>query len=269
MGNEVDVRVNSGASAEDSADLHEDLPEDLALLDDHAPREDDLVSEEETETDPPDDADLLDGDLLGDPMADELDDDATTEQPRRRRFRRRYVLGAVVALVVILGVVLGPIWWRLVTQQHASLATPDQIAGLRLDKSADGQATADYLSTAIAASVNLDNSVGAIYDDPANAQRSVMFFGGTGVLLSPDKALATAFGLLDDQSGAVRNLRSVPAGTLGGEMKCGTSTGDGGDMVVCGWADHGSIALALFPGRTDDDAATLMRQIRDGVQHRG
>ena len=113
------------------------------------------------------------------------------------------------------------------------------------------------------------SSVGAVYDDPASSQRSVMFFGGTGVLLAPDKELASAFGLLDDKSGAVRDIHSVPPGPLGGEMKCGTSTGDGGDMAVCGWADHGSIALAFFPGRTLDDAAALMRQIRDGVQHRG
>jgi len=34
-------------------------------------------------------------------------------------------------------------------------------------------------------------------------------------------------------------------------------------MTVCGWADHGSIAVALFPGRTLDEAADLMRQMRD------
>jgi hypothetical protein len=93
-----------------------------------------------------------------------------------------------------------------------------------------------------------------------------MFFGGTGMLLAPDKDLADVFQLLDDQDGAVKDLHSVPPGKLGGEMKCGTSTGDGGDMTVCGWADHGSIALALFPGRSIDDAAALLAQMRDGIQ---
>jgi hypothetical protein len=254
LGCEVDVRDGAGTSA----DLREDLPEGVAVPADLAPQE---------ETDPPEDGDLLDGSLLGDPSRYEPDEDAPAERPERRR--RWYVLGGVAALVVVLVAVSGPGWWRLVTQQHASLATPDQIAGLTLDKSDDGKVTADYLRTAIAASVSLNNSVGAVYDDPADSRRSVMFFGGTGVLLSPDKDLTTAFGLLDDQSGRLRDVRSVPSGTLGGEMRCGTSTGDGGDMVVCGWADHGSIALAFFPGRSVDDAATLMRQIRDGVQHRG
>lgn len=261
-GNEVDVRDSAGVSAKVSADPHEDLPEGLA-----AP--DDLTLQEEEEMDPLDDADLLDGDLLGDPSMYEPAEDAAAEQPGRRWLRRRYVLGVVAALVVVLVAVFGPAWWRLVTQQHASLATPDQIAGLTLNKSDDGKETADYFSTVIAASISLKSSVGAVYDDPASSQRSVMFFGGTGVLLAPDKELASAFGLLDDKSGAVRDIHSVPPGPLGGEMKCGTSTGDGGDMAVCGWADHGSIALAFFPGRTLDDAAALMRQIRDGVQHRG
>ena len=38
--------------------------------------------------------------------------------------------------------------------------------------------------------------------------------------------------------------------------------------AVCGWADHGSLALAMFPGRSEGDAATLLSQIRDATQKR-
>ena len=64
-------------------------------------------------------------------------------------------------------------------------------------------------------------------------------------------------------------LHDVAAGDLGGTMKCGTTKSDDGDLAVCGWADHGSLALAMFPGRTDAEAApTLIRQIRNAAQTR-
>ncbi|HKT04593.1 MAG TPA: hypothetical protein VJT31_34185 [Rugosimonospora sp.] len=212
-----------------------------------------------------DDADLIDGDDLdGEPG-----DDAEAVARARRRTIRWLVMAGLAGILVVLVAMLGPTWWSLITQRHEKLAIPDSLAGLNLDRSADGQATADYLRTAVAASVNLDTSVGAVYDDPGNKQKSVMIFGGTGLIVSPDQELTKAFQLLDDQGGGMSGVHAVPSGARGGEMKCGTSTGDGGDMVVCGWADHGSIALALFPGRSEADASRLMQRIRDGVQHGG
>ena len=61
---------------------------------------------------------------------------------------------------------------------------------------------------------------------------------------------------------------SEPAGKLGGTMKCGTTVTDDGNMSVCGWADHGSLALAMFPNRSQDESAKLLVQIRDASQKR-
>ncbi|MEN3304931.1 MAG: hypothetical protein V7603_1133 [Micromonosporaceae bacterium] len=215
------------------------------------------------EADVPQDLVMLDDAPLGDVA---FEDEEPGEPSARRRRLKWYVLGGAGTLVVVLLVALGPTAWLLLTQRRAHLDTPDTLAGLTLDHTADGQATAEYLRTAVAASVTLDTSVGAVYDDPGNKQRSVMFFGGTGLLLSPDKELTSVFQLLDDQGGGMKDVRPVPAGKRGGEMRCGTSAGDGGDMTVCGWADHSSIALALFPGRSVDDGATLMGRMRDGIQ---
>ena len=90
---------------------------------------------------------------------------------------------------------------------------------------------------------------------------------GTRLMINPGNDLDQAFAaLLNDNSGAVTGLRDVPAGPLGGVMKCGTSTGDGGSMVTCGWADRGSLVLALFPGRTVDEAAGLLRTLRGAIE---
>jgi hypothetical protein len=74
---------------------------------------------------------------------------------------------------------------------------------------------------------------------------------------------------MTDATGKVTGMRDVPAGRLGGVMKCGNTSGDGGDFAVCGWADHGSVVMAMFPGRSVDAAGSLLRQIREGIQTRG
>jgi hypothetical protein len=212
---------------------------------------------------------FFDDHLLGDaaelPPAEEADPAAIAA---RRRRAKRYVLVSAGAAVLVLAGIFGPLGYQYVSQRNARLATPDHLAGLTLDKESGAQATADYLRTAVAASVSLDNSVGAVYANPADVGHSVLFFGGTGSLASPGQDLTTVFKLLDDQGTAMKDVHSVPAGHFGGEMRCWVSTGEGGDMTVCGWADHGSIAMALFPGRTLDEGAALLVQMRDGMQHR-
>jgi hypothetical protein len=191
-------------------------------------------------------------------------DEAPTPAGRSRT--RKIVLGSLLAVAAAGIVAVGVAGWQIGTQKDATLVAPPTVAGLRLDQSDDGKATADYLQTALNAEVDLDHGVGAVYT--SGDGRDVLFFGGTTLIWTPESDLDTAFGLIDDAQGAVTNLHDVPAGQLGGTMKCGSTKTDDGDMAVCGWADHGSLALAMFPDRTEADAANLMRQIRDKTQSR-
>jgi len=174
---------------------------------------------------------------------------------------------AVAAAGLALAVVYGPTTLDILQQKDAALATPAQTAGLERDTSAEAQDTADYLRNAIAAGMHLDTSVGTVYTDPADPSRSVIFAGGTAVLRAPETDLDRVFTLVAEGSELGR-LTEVPAGPLGGVMKCGTSTTADSSMTMCAWADHGSIALALFPGRTTDEAANLFRTMRGDIQHR-
>ncbi|MFC0506911.1 hypothetical protein [Micromonospora costi] len=193
------------------------------------------------------------------------------ETPERRatRSRRRRIGWAVAAVVGLAGAgTLGVAGWRVAQEKDTQLATPAQVAGLARDDSERARSTADYLRSGLAADIDLDRSVGVVYRDPADEKRSVLVFGGTTLLWQPERDLDTLFGLMSDETGKVTGLREVPAGDLGGVMKCGTTSGEGGDFAVCGWADHGSVALGMFPGRTLDDSAALFRDIRAGIQSR-
>ncbi len=193
-------------------------------------------------------------------------EDRDDEQPPAKSPVRRIVL-MVLLVVAVAGLgTLGYTGWQMSTQKNATLSTPDTIGSLRLDKSDDGQQTADYLQTALSAEINLDHAVGAVYQGGSGS--SVLFFGGTATIWSPESQLDNAFGLISDKQGAVTGLHKVDAGKLGGTMKCGTTKSDGGNLPVCGWADHGSIALAMFPNQPESAAAPLLRQIRDATQTR-
>src|SRR6266516_6199097 len=120
----------------------------------------------------------------GDPTA------GATRRPRNRRILIGTLAGVLLALVIVIVVV-----WRFVDQQSASLTLPASVAGLTLDESDDAKQTAEYLRTAIAAKANLDDSLGAVYRDPASRDHDVMFFGGTRLLLNPSKDLDQAFTL--------------------------------------------------------------------------
>jgi hypothetical protein len=181
---------------------------------------------------------------------------------------RNLVLGAL--LVALVGVLAssGPPVLRIIQQRDTTITTPAQVAGLRLDQRDDAKQTAEYVRDAVATAATLTTSVGAVYADQNAATRSVIFVGGTALIWSPERALDDLFKLVSDDTGGVRDVHDVQPGSLGGLMRCGITVTQDGDMPVCGWADHGCVAVALFPNRGVDEAERLLREMRTAIQHR-
>jgi hypothetical protein len=194
------------------------------------------------------------------------DGDSRTKAPSRTG---RIVLGSLLAVGLAGAAVVGTAGWRIASQKDATLTVPQTVTGLQLNNTDDAATTAEYLRTALTAEVELDKSVGAVYTDSTGAERSVLFFGGTGLIWTPERDLETALDLVKDSAGAVTGLHDVSAGELGGTMKCGATDDATGAITVCGWADHGSLALAMFPNRSADEAGPLLRTIREAAQTRG
>ncbi|MFF5292970.1 hypothetical protein [Paractinoplanes globisporus] len=194
---------------------------------------------------------------------------ADVEPPSSPRSRVRLVLLSTLLVVGVAGgAVLAYTGWQVATQKDAKLAAPAKVGTLTLDSSEDAKSTADYLQTAVAAEIDLDKTIGAVYQDSTSPQKDVLVFGGTKLFWAPENELDTAFDLVADNEGAVVGLHEVDAGKLGGTMKCGSTKTDAGDLTVCGWADHGSVALAMFNNRSETEAAGLLRQIRDATETR-
>lgn len=195
------------------------------------------------------------------------DAEAIAPEPGPSR-RRRVLLGALIAAALAGAATLGTTGWRIYDQKDAKLSTPDQLVGFRRDDSERALATADYLRTALAAAVSVDRVVGAVYQDPTDPRRSVLYFGGTKLLWSPQRELDTVLGVVAGEAGKITGQHDVPPGDLDGVMKCGSTTTAEGDIAVCGWADHGSIGVAMFPDRKPDESAPLLRQFRETTQTR-
>ncbi|MEU5726063.1 hypothetical protein ABZ783_30145 [Micromonospora sp. NPDC047738] len=207
-------------------------------------------------------------DLTDEPIQLSRRDPAMEPERRPASRRRRIVLGAALAVGLAGLGALGVGGWRVLAQKDTTLDTPAKVAGLTRDDSEGARTTADYLRNGFAADIDLDRSFGTVYSDPADAKRAVLVFGGTTLLWQPERDLDTLFGLMADETGKVSGLHEVDAGRLGGVMKCGSTSGDGGDFAVCGWADHGSVVMAMFAGRPVDGSAVLFRQLREGIQSR-
>jgi hypothetical protein len=182
--------------------------------------------------------------------------------------RRRIALGSALVVGLAVAAGLGTAVWRIGTQKNTMLDTPPAVPGLARDDSQRARSAADYLRNGLAADIALDRSIAAVYNDPADAKRSVLLFGGTALLWQPERDLDRLFHLVSGDSAKPGELRKVAAGALGGVMKCGTTPTQDGDLAVCGWADHGSVVFAMFPGRGVEESAGLLRVIRGVVQTR-
>lgn len=209
------------------------------------------------------------GEPVPTPIELTLPDDQDPSEVRAEPSRTKQIVLAALLAVGLAGAgVLGYTAWRISSQKDATVTAPESVGNLVADTSDNGVESAEYLRTALAAEVDLDDTVGAVYTDRTAEDQNVLFFGGTGLIWTPATDLETAFNLLADDQGAVTGLHEVDAGDLGGTMMCGATSTDGSDIAVCGWADHGSLALAMFPNRPESSAVAALREIRSAAQTR-
>lgn len=210
--------------------------------------------------------------MSADTSYDEDDGDPSAGTGSRINVKKVALISAAIAGVALLGsaVVYGPTFVRVQQQRGTKVETPPQVGALSMDTSEDAKSTAEYIRDAIDTQVNLDTSVGAIYKDQAgeSATRSVILVAGTGRIYKPEDSLGTAFKAVADESGGVRDVHDADPGPLGGVLRCGVTSTQDGDLPVCGWADYGSVAVALFPGRPVAEAEKTLRELRTAVEHR-
>ncbi|MCW3844079.1 hypothetical protein ONA70_28715 [Micromonospora yasonensis] len=188
---------------------------------------------------------------------------APAEPPKKKSSVGKILL--IVLAVVVLLCVGGGIAVYLGTKDKVTevvdatktrVEPPATLAGKPKVTEPKLQAAAEQMRDQIKSDVpGATSTVGAFYGDPTKGDL-IMIAGASGLIADPQKELDDATTGISKDMG-VANFKTVDAGPLGGDAKCGDGETSGVKVGVCVWADKGSLGLILV---YDKPAAELEKQ---------
>ncbi|WJK43331.1 hypothetical protein O7608_13555 [Solwaraspora sp. WMMA2056] len=185
--------------------------------------------------------------------------------PAARRPRRRRRWPTTMSLLTLLTVACccgcpayygKPLW----DQYPASPALPGQFADLRLSDDGNSQETVARLEGEMRSTHLLaEETFAGVYRDGNGKQ--VVLYGITGFRMTPGSDLDDELGRIADEY-QLGTVTAFDTDDRGSHLNCGTGQADGTDVVVCVWADHGSLGTALFTRRSVEESAELTYRLR-------
>jgi hypothetical protein len=156
----------------------------------------------------------------------------------------------------------------------ATVTLPEQLAGLARINDKDLQAGADEVVTALKSGSGIKHAVGGVFGKEGDVEHPVMVFAADGFLLRPGQVLASGMAEMNSDGFGFGEAMAVDAGPLGGVARCamGSLQADEKtviDLVLCGWADYGSLGLICFINSKEAAAAAeVLLAVRETVVHR-
>jgi hypothetical protein len=112
------------------------------------------------------------------------------------------------------------------------------------------------------------NTVGALYGTPSK-QDIVVIAGVEAPVDNPTQELNGTFLGAGVGGLKVTDIKKVDPGPLGGVAKCGRSEASGVDMVLCGWADDGSVGWIIWYFKSVSKAKTEFPKLRGQIEKSG
>jgi hypothetical protein len=181
---------------------------------------------------------------------------------RKRRWPANLALFSLLSFACCCGI---PAYyaWPAARQYPVSASLPDTVGDLTLRDDDASKNAADRLGQQMRdENASVDSVFAGVYGD-RNGKR-VTVFGVTGLRLAPGsdvkEQLARLSGTYD-----LGETSSFDLGESGVHELCGV----GKAVVVCAWADHGSLATVILTRRSLDDSADLVVVLRSAVLTRG
>jgi hypothetical protein len=154
-------------------------------------------------------------------------------------------------------------------QAQVSVVQPATVADLTVRDDPASQRTAERLKVTMRTVHWLArDTFGALYSD-ANG-KDVTVFGATGFWLdtegNADKEIRR---IGDTYSLDFATLQSPKSQERGEARRCAVGTAAGDSVVVCTWADHGSIGTGIFTRLDINDSNALLTRLREAIVDRG
>ncbi|HET6483547.1 MAG TPA: hypothetical protein VFG35_26390 [Actinoplanes sp.] len=169
---------------------------------------------------------------------------------RKRRWGRRLALLSLLGVVCCCGIPFAALQFPGTNQFPVTAVLPQSFADLELRDTEDTG----------------PNGFAGVYRD--NRGKRVTVIGETGFRLTPGADVRARL----DQAGVDYDLSDVQTfelGENGAHERCGVGRDGSASIVVCAWADHGSLATVLLTRRSVADSADLVARLRAEVLTRG
>lgn len=196
--------------------------------------------------------------------------------PPKKKSRAGRIVLIVLAVVVVLCLGGGAAVWFLakdtvgevVDASKTRLVEPETLGGRPKLTEPSLQSAVTQMKAEMQKDVpQATSTVGGFYGNLAKKDM-VMIAGASGVIADPKKELEDAVTGLGSTLG-VKQFKTVDAGPLGGDAKCGDGRADGIQVGVCAWADRGSLGMIVIYYKP---AAALQSQfvaMRSQIEQKG
>jgi len=181
---------------------------------------------------------------------------------RRRRWPRRLFLFTLLSVACCCGL---PTYfaWPAAHQYPVSAALPSRVSDLSLRDDNTSKNAAERLSQQLRDSNLAGQDVFAgVYGDGDG--KRVTIFGTTGLRLNPKQDVEAELNHLTGDY-KITKIQSFDLGETGLHERCGVGRSSGNAVVVCAWADHGSLGTVLLTRRNLTESAELVGVLRSAV----
>ena len=188
--------------------------------------------------------------------------------PPQYRKRHRKWPWVLLTMALLCGGCCGGafLWSKSIYDQYPATAVTDAaVAGLTSVEDASADKIVDRLRGTIDTEQIDEARFSVVYRD--TSRRRVTVFGTTRLVSDPKKAIDASMTQLTGQL-QLTDVHKVDAGPLGGQERCGSGRLDGRSVAVCAWADHGSMGVGLFAGRSVEGSAPTLQEIRAAIIQR-
>ena len=181
---------------------------------------------------------------------------------RRRRWPRRLALVTLLGVACCCGVPAAYFTWIPAGQFPVTAVLPQRVADLNLRDDGASRRAVERLKQQLRDANALGDVFAGVYAD-SNGKR-VTLFGTTGLRLAPKADVEAELRRLAGQFG-LRDVQPYDLDETGVHERCGVGSVDGAAVVVCAWADHGSLGTIVANRRSVRDSAALTGIFRNAV----
>jgi hypothetical protein len=157
--------------------------------------------------------------------------------------------------------------WPATRQYPVSAALPQSVADLDLREDGASRRAVERLSEQLGGTSLVQGDVFAgVYADGDG--KRVTVFGTTGLRFTPESDVEAEIAQLSGEYD-ITDIQSYDLGETGVHERCGVGRSSGRAVVVCAWADHGSLATVVLTRRSVAESAELTGVLRSAVLTHG